>query len=383
MQLTLTAALKQKESRTKLGTFSKQWAPGNTYRVFYPIVANEETGQYEYTVGGVWGYAVNDMKELGIKTTFIPALMGVDENGELLGNLDITGQFASIAPVFVASAKEKELQEIGEKNFPSEELRKEALKRIETKYDKDNLKAVKPVIGRLSMKLAIEAVMVPIVNQVLQIDKAVVVSQPLSTKKARTLIDLLSDPKYAPQAGDAFFEVEYNYPMDTDKGRSGNSVTISGLTQEYKTAVAAPTDYARLKSKLDSLARDEETIVRHCTTNVNESKIRQCITSYAFMHSADLEHCSEDNAETLAKNVNIIKEISLMQAIQPGALKAKLEEALAKQVDEVATEAIPEAVLPAEGAPSLDSLISGNTTVNEDAEDAATDNIDFNIGSFN
>lgn len=382
MRLTLTGALKQKESRKKLGMFSKAWTPGTTWRVFYPIEWCEETNSHEFVVGGIWGYNVNDMKELGIKTTFIPALMGVSENGELIGNMDITGQFAAIAPIFVEGAKERETANIAKTNFPSEELRKEALKKVEEKYNKESLDSVKPVISKLNMKVSIEALMVPIVNGVLQVDKAVVVSQPLSTKKGRALQELLTDIKYKPNQEDEFFEVEYNFPMSQKKSESGNASTISGLTPEYRSSICAPDNYMKLKSMLDALAHDADTIVRHCTSNVDESKIRQCITSYAFMHAADLEFCTETGTETLCKNVNIINELSLLQSISSGTLKDKLTVALAEISAEPTTDTVPEAVLPENGAPSVDSLIN-TPAVSEAQEDEMMDNMDFNIGTFN
>ena len=54
MQLTARGAQKTRNESRKLSMYSKQWAPGDTLRVFYPIFWVD--GKPEINVGALYGH---------------------------------------------------------------------------------------------------------------------------------------------------------------------------------------------------------------------------------------------------------------------------------------------------------------------------------------
>ena len=99
MRLSARGAQKTRNESKKLSMYSKQWAPGDTLRVLYPVYW--ENGRPELAVGAVWGHSVSDIKGLGLKTAFIPSTNSFNEDGEPIGPADITYQFSMIAGAFV------------------------------------------------------------------------------------------------------------------------------------------------------------------------------------------------------------------------------------------------------------------------------------------
>ena len=163
MRITAKGAQKTRDESRKLPMYSKQWLPGDTLRVFYPI--DWEDGHPEIVAGAVWGHSVSDIKGLGLKTAFIPSLTDFDENAQPIGKPDITYQFSQIARVFVDGQKAIEEAEIMQKNWPTESARKEALKAHEEKFDaKNNMKAVKPIIGKVQYYISTEVCCIKYVN---------------------------------------------------------------------------------------------------------------------------------------------------------------------------------------------------------------------------
>ena len=161
MQLSARGAQRTKDESKKLQMYSKQWLPGDTLRVFYPIYW--ENGKPEIAVGAVWGHNVSDIKKLGLKTAFIPSTTEFDENAMPIGQPDIPYQFSQIARVFVNGMKAAEEEAVAKKNWPTEAARKDALKSIEEKYDaKNNTKAVKPIIGKAMYYITTEVVSIKV-----------------------------------------------------------------------------------------------------------------------------------------------------------------------------------------------------------------------------
>ena len=129
MQLvSMSGAQKQRAESKKLSMYSKQWSPGDTMRVFFPLFRLEDT--VDIAVGAVWGHSVGDIKELGLKTAFIPSLTQFDDSGAPIGEPDITYKFSLIAKVFVDSMKEIELAQVAKKQWPSESQRRDAMQQV-------------------------------------------------------------------------------------------------------------------------------------------------------------------------------------------------------------------------------------------------------------
>ena len=211
MRISARGCQKTRNDSKKLGMYSKQWSPGDTLRVFYPIYW--EDGQPEIAVGALWGHNVSDIKGLGLKTAFIPSLTEF-RDGVPVGKPDLTYQFSLIAPVFVAGAKLQEEANILSKKFPTEAARKEALKTIEEKYDsKNNMSAVKPIIGRAQYYISTEVVSFKFNNGIYDKESIALSSAPLSGQTIDRLYAILNDPKYRPAEGEERLEVEWKYPV--------------------------------------------------------------------------------------------------------------------------------------------------------------------------
>ena len=327
MRLSARGAQKTRDEAKKLQMYSKQWTPGDTLRVLYPIFW--EDGRPEIAVGAIWGHNVSDIKGLDLKTAFIPSTTEFDQNGNPIGAPDITYQFSLIAGAFVQGAKAAKEASIMRKNFPTEAARREALSKLDYEFDtKNNMQAVKPIIGRAQYFISTEVLSVKIVNEVPDKDTIVVSSAPLSSEKIQKIYTLMDDPKYAPAEGDEFFEVEWKYPVDTDKGKSAKAATAAGLTPEYRLANTNPTEWALMQNMFGAVSKDAETITRRATRAVDPVKVRQALTNWSFMHSEDLDSVDDDSTELLVKHADLIKTLDLNRAITNEELHNRIEAAI-------------------------------------------------------
>lgn len=400
MQLAARGAQRTRDESKKLSMYSKQWLPGDQLRVFYPIFW-DDNGEPQIAVGAVWGHSVSDIKGLGLKTAFIPSTTEFDENAQPIGIPDVTYQFSQIAKVFVNGQKAIEEKQVMNKNWPSESLRKEALKTIEDKYDsKNNMKAVKPIVGRAQYYISTEVVSVKIANGAPVEESIALSSAPLSNTVIDALYMIMSDEKYAPQPGDTFLEVEWKYPVNAEKSQSAKDAKPAGLTAEYRFATQYADMYAKLESIFGQVAKDSETITRRATKSVDPNRVRQALTQYAFLNSEYLDVAVEEDEETLLKHVDLVKELDLTRAISNEGLVQKITTAIAEMqaAHPIVAPEIPnpmqatasllgntaEAVEQAQseipdmstvpGAPTVDSLINGSTqeTVAPSAESLAS-----------
>lgn len=323
MRITAKGAQKTRDESRKLPMYSKQWLPGDTLRVFYPI--DWEDGHPEIVAGAVWGHSVSDIKGLGLKTAFIPSLTDFDENAQPIGKPDITYQFSQIARVFVDGQKAIEEAEIMQKNWPTESARKEALKAHEEKFDaKNNMKAVKPIIGKVQYYISTEVCCIKYVNNMFNSESLAVVSAPLSNQTIDRLYQIMNDPKYAPQPGERFLEVEWKYPTNADKQASAKAATPAGLTPEYRLSNVDPATWAKMQSELDKVAFDSDTIAKRATKKVDENKIRAALTQYTFLNDKYLSAAPEEDVETLCKHANVIHELDATRVISNQELLNKI-----------------------------------------------------------
>lgn len=332
------AAQKTKNESRKLTMYSKQWLPGDTLHVFYPIFWLD--GKPELAVGAIWGHQVSDIKELGLKTSFIPSTTEFDVDGNPIGQPDITYQFSMIAKVFIDGRKAIEEAAIEAKKFPNESLRKEALKDLELRYDtKNNQKAIQPIIKRPSYYISTEVISVKFANGVPDPNTIAHTSAPLSNDLLNALYSLLDNPKYAPQEGDKFFEVEWTYTADPDKSASGRKSKPAGLTPDFKMPTQFPEQYSRVESMMGNVSMDAQSIVRRATRTVDPNKVRAAVAQYSYMHSEDLDAANEDNTEILIRNAALLKELSIPMVLSNEELASKIN----MEIEKAAESAIPAA----------------------------------------
>lgn len=341
MRISARGCQKTRNDSKKLGMYSKQWSPGDTLRVFYPIYW--EDGQPEIAVGALWGHNVSDIKGLGLKTAFIPSLTEF-RDGVPVGKPDLTYQFSLIAPVFVAGAKLQEEANILSKKFPTEAARKEALKTIEEKYDsKNNMSAVKPIIGRAQYYISTEVVSFKFNNGIYDKESIALSSAPLSGQTIDRLYAIMNDPKYRPAEGDEWLEVEWKYPVNTEKSLSAKAAAPSGLTEEYRTPKQDPSFYQSVQSIMANAATDADSIVKRATRRVDPEAVRKALMSYVFFHSEDLDAVDDEGQDIIAKHASLIHELDAESAFRNETLIGKIRDALAenKSATGPAQEAVP------------------------------------------
>lgn len=321
-------AQKTKDGSKKLQGYSKQWMPGDTLRVFYPIFWNE--GSPEIAVGPVWGFPVNNVKELGLGTIFIPSTNEFDiDEGVPKGIPDITYQFSLLAPVFVNGQRAREEAEVASRNYPSESVRKTALAQIEEKYDtKNNQDAVKPIIGRATYRITTEVLSVKIANGVPVTDTLALSSAALSGQLIQKLYTILDDPKYCPEEGADFIEIEWKYPVNTNKGESGKAANPAGLTPEYRLENQFPEAYKIVSGMFNSVSKDADTIKRRANRSVDVAKVRAALTNYSFLHANDLDTYTEEDEDRLLKNVGLIKDLGIVSSLSNEELVEKINNAI-------------------------------------------------------
>ena len=329
MELSARGAQKTRNESVKLPMFSKQWLPGDTLRVFYPIFWVD--GKPEIAVGAIWGHSVSDIKGLGLKTAFIPSTTQFDSNAQPIGVPDITYQFSQIAKLFVDGQKALEEAEIMKKNWPTEAMRKEALKTLEEKYDtKNNMKAVKPLIGKAQYYISTEVVSVKTTPTGIVDDSIIVSSAPLSNQTINRLYALLDDPKYAPTEGETFFEVEWKYPTDPDKAKAARGATPNGLTAEYRLQVTNPESYVKVSSFFAQVSKNAESITRRATRTVDPARVQQALTQYSFMNANYIDEIPEEDEEVLLKHVQLVNELAITRGLSNAELITKINDALSK-----------------------------------------------------
>lgn len=368
MRIGAMKATQTRQANQRLTNFSGTWLPGNTLRVYYPVFFDEETQAMQLLVGAIYGYKVNDMKALGLKTIFIPSVTPIDENAEPIGDPDILYRFSKIAPIFVNGRKASEIDAVNRRNWPDENMHRNALQEIENKYDMaNNMNAVKPVIGKLDYMITTEALVVPMVNGVPQTEAAKLVSQPLNNKKITALTTILNEARFEISKDATYLEVEWNFPVDTSKAKSAQNATISGLTSEYRLENQYPDQFAKIKPMLGGISDDSDVIIKRAVKYVDENKIKQALTIYSVTNSTDMLSLNDESVERLCKSADLVKTLGIYGTLPEGALKEKLADAL-RQTESVTTSATPELpkdstptpaapVAVTAGVPALDSLL--------------------------
>lgn len=390
MRITLGGAVQSREATQKLRMFSKQWEPGSTVRAYYRTYMDPDTNMRQILAGTCWGHKVNDMKKLGLKTTFIPSLCNYDENGDPIGAPDILNRFSRLAPLFIEGEKFHRLQEAERKEYPQEALRREAIKTIETDYDaKNNRQAIKPVISRPTLLITLEVLVVPFKDDKPQMDTAVVACQPVSNKIAKQLDAILRNKKYATIDENGFLEVEWAFPMDTDKGNSGANVTPVGLDEKYAFRTQFTDLYPQLISLCGGLAEDSDMIRRRATSGVAEQAIKQAIMNYSFMYSENLGYCMADDnlGDSVMKNVDLLKELDVARAVKDPVFTERYNKELAERaatdlpepVESVEPEQAAAESAPESQAPTIQGILSQQAQPGGESVDDVVDGVDLGV----
>lgn len=420
----------KRDSTIKRKDFGKAWQVGDKLSVFFPIVWSThyedgepvmveerdkygqvvvdengdpvlvEDGRWDIIVYELWGHKVNDMKALGLGTSFLPSLTEVwggrpvkfirDENGEVVYDEegqptfdsiegDVSYQFSRIAPLFVRGMMQQELDKTYKTNYNNEEFRRMALDQIRDKYDtKKNMEAPKPIIGRLDLNTVTEVVAVTVdSNDQYKVDKAGAYIYRLTNDKIDELQSLLDDLKYKPRDHEQnWFEVQITYNGDSNdnKGRAqaGRKAHPVGLTSEYLMEARDPNAFKALKDKwLDRLPKTSSTISAHCylSRKTAENKILSALSYYMAQNSEYLDKVSsEKDMEMVTNNAYQLVKFSALDTMTAENLKTTImnsyreymaEHPEAKPILELATEASDYQEPDVDKMPSTAALLQG------------------------
>lgn len=331
MILGARGAQRDRQATRKLRNYSKQWNPGDTMRGFLPLVWLED-GRPDFLIGQVWGHPVNDIKALGLHTSFIPSLTDFDKDGRPIGTPDITYQFSRIAPIFVNGQRAGELARTAAKPWPNNSQRDAALDDVKKKYDKNSRTAIKPIIGPAKYVILMEVISIKYVEgQGCVKDSCAISSWPVSDKQLRQLFQLLDNSKFTPEKGAKYFEFEISYPADPDKGVSGQSAVPAGLTSEYMLCNKCPKDFITVESYFPNWSVDSETIRSRATTSVSADAIQDAIRNYCMLSSEFLDTIdSDDDVKTLTNNIEVVAKVITPKFLQREDLRTTLEDAIQK-----------------------------------------------------
>lgn len=376
------AAQRTKNEAMNLQSYSKQWAPGDVLRAYYPIFWQD--GLPEIAVGAIWGHNVGDVKELGLQTIFIPSTNEFSKDGQPIGTPDITYQFSRIARVFIEARKKVEEKTIADKQWPSESAKRKAFGDLEAKYSKDAKNPVKPIISNPIYKIFTEVLSVKLTNDKPDINTIAVSSANMSSQLIDQLYMILGDSKYALTEEDQFLEVEWKYPVNSEKSESGRIAKPAGLTFEYRICNQFPELYNQISQQFGKVSRDPTSIIRRATRSVDLARVKSALTSYCYLNSQglDLFTDGEDARARLVSNSDVVKELDFLGAITNADLVKDINEKLAEMdVQEKARNAIeaktqpeeipePAAILP--DAPNIDQVLEDNAAAERELELHAT-----------
>lgn len=353
---------RERNQSKKYKGFNKSWVTGDKLSVFFPIfwipktdednnivmvqerdeknhpVYEEdgttpvmtEDGVWDIVVGDVWGHSVSVMKEFPVGGSFIPSLTDVvdgspckivrDEEGnpmydEISGKIvtephpgDVTYQFSLMAPSFVAGLKQSELTRVADKNFTTEDLRREAIQAVIDRFDtQKNIDAPRPVIGKLQLYSSTEVIVVPIKSDdTYDTDKAGQYTYAFtSDDKFKNILYLLDDVKFRPRDHkQKYIEVQmtFNGTSNDAKGRAeaGRKAVPVGLTQEFTMKSKAPEAFAKILNMITQLPEDSELISHrnYSYRKIEEKKISRQIEAYVAMNSEYLDSIRQEDDES-------------------------------------------------------------------------------------
>lgn len=442
-------AVRTRSQSRKFQGFNKAWDVGDKLSVFFPIfwcpdfdedgnkIMVQETnshgkpvfddagqpvmterGQWDIVTANIWGHDITNFKKFPVGGSFIPSLTDVvrgqpakillDENGSPMydsyGEVmyepipgDVTYQFSKIAPLFIKGEKQAEIDRIMKKKFASEDLRREALNEVDRQYNTDeNMDAPRPIIGKLHMVISTEVVVVKHDTAGgYNLEASGQFTYKLSDDKFNSIIALLDDFKFKPRDLKArWFEVQitFNGTSNDKQGRAaaGRKATPVGLTPEYTMEARDPEAYKKLKSRLETLPQDSQTIScrNYMYTKIEEKTIQRCITSYVALHSDMLDHISRDeDKDMLYNNAYRLVQFKALDNMENKEIIDKIQESYREYLEKhpdlkpddsgLATEQEGYHEPTFEAMPTSRELLSGDAGITLPGEDEVDNNTDL------
>lgn len=331
MQLSLSGAVRERKGTKKLAMYSKQWNPGDTLHVFYRVFKEEDTDRYAYLAGACYGYPVSDIKGLGLHTTFIPALCKINSDGQPEGKPDILWRFSKLAPNFVRGRKARDIANVMSKNV-QESMRVQLLKTVEDNYDtKNNPNAIKPIIGKLTRLIVLEAIAVQYKDGVPNFETLPTCMQPMSDAVADKLNAILVNPRYQPEDGEEWIEIEWQYPLDNNKATSGRKAAPNGVESQYRMKNQFPEKWLEVKAAIDGMSTDSDMVAKRATSAVSEARIITALGNYSALHSEDLDSCALDDElmDSVKNTIGVLYEIGAESSVTNEKVRALLMESQA------------------------------------------------------
>lgn len=376
MRVSARGAMKVQSKRKKLQNFGKKWDVGDKGIVFYPVFWDDEAERLELLVASVWGYKVNDMKELGIKTSFIPSNAPLGEDGTPVGQ-DITAQFSRLAPAFIAGEKEAKSKQLEAKNWPTMAAQKTAMEKLEAEYDaKNNMKARKAVIGKLTLLITTECIYVPMKNDQPDWENAQLVAQTLSNAKITKLCTIMEDSQYGMNKDSKFLEVQYNFTAADGLKATAGKNDPTGVTEAFALRNRFPDAAGKLEELLSQLPADSEIIGNHnySYAKQDEATLRSLFQAYAIMNSESLDTVPENQEESVIRSAALIDSLQILKSMKNVELRDKITAKLAEEAGAEGATSASNDVAPvstaANGAPTAASLIGNNSLADDDFADS-------------
>lgn len=344
----------------KRSLFGKAWDVGDQGTVFYPFrwVEADGVGTFRLHTAAFFGHDVSDAKVMG--TSFLRSNSVIDENFNVIGTGDLAYQFSRIAPLLVAAEKEKALAELSSRDWSilGDSAYQAARKQIEAEYDtKENLKAKKPLIGKLRIKFITECVYVhmdansgeanfkPEQKTGLYIQEA----RDARRNKLNTLANdpnmgiLAQNPGLVPTEGEIYFlEVMYNFTSAKNNKAEAGRTDPQGIAYAISIKQRYPDCVKQLNSLLEQVPKSSDAIAAHMwgMAPVAEESLKKKLQSVLFNSTPFLPYLGAEEKDRLVASASLFDYLRIAPKEDPD-LDARLTAALGHKVGEVSTTEVP------------------------------------------
>lgn len=269
---TVAESTRVRDAQGRCQNFSKKMALGGQYRVFFPVVWNQDAD------GNVIGADVLAASVPGRRLDFDKlgnGFLRLDEFEQLPGGRieDTTGiaPYARIARVFfnaeyateIDRAK-READEVAKRTgrpVDANALNKK-LEELKEEYEGDNEKNIfakhKPMIEGVVVETATECLVVPLdSNGTPKWTDAEVAAYPLSKKKAKAITELVKNRDFCPE-GTQFLETHVAWTGATPQ-EAGQTMTLQGISKDTSLATKFPALWAaNAENQLDRISKSAE-----------------------------------------------------------------------------------------------------------------------------
>lgn len=267
----LKGSKKLQDAQQKLRNFSKQAEVNTSYRLFFPLIRNEN-GEIDIAVTTGLGRTL-DWDKLG-KSFVEVTEYNISESGQLT-DLTILPNVSRMARIVHMAACEEEKVEAEKKAKETAEAMgtelniatlQQTIKNIQIKYfgDEDAEPRILPketaIVSGLKTPTYTEVLAVPLDAQGMPVfAKYFVASMELRGKKTTQLTTILNNKDYTPLDAE-YLEVGYDY-MGKDKQTAGMNAAFNGIASTLTLEMKYPEIWAANKDKLLLLSKDAETMM--------------------------------------------------------------------------------------------------------------------------